>query len=116
MVNRFRVLIANQPKLRRQLPVEMLKEESWIEIVGEATQESEIRELVQKTAPDLEAVTADRPGSRPAICDALLSEFYSWHCALSQPHRLKIMPFPVGHRSKFMPTKSNHRHADFMAQ
>ena len=71
MVKRFRVLMANQPKLMRQLPLEMLKKEFWIEIVGEATQESEIRELVQKTAPDLAVVTADRPGSRLAICGAL---------------------------------------------
>ena len=75
MVKRIRVLMANQPKLMRELLLEMLKEESWIEIVGEATQESEIREFVQQTAPDLVVVTADMPGRRPAICDELLSEF-----------------------------------------
>jgi chemotaxis response regulator CheB len=44
----------------RQLLVDMLEEESCIEIVGEATQESEIRELVEKTAADLVLVTADK--------------------------------------------------------
>jgi hypothetical protein len=34
MLKRFRVLMANQPKLMRQLLLEMLKEKSWIEIVG----------------------------------------------------------------------------------
>jgi AmiR/NasT family two-component response regulator len=75
MAKRLRVVMANPPKLMRQLLLEKLKEEPWIEMVGEATQESEIRELAQKTAPDLVVVTADRPGRRPAICDELLSEF-----------------------------------------
>ena len=75
MVKTFRVLMANQPKLMRELLVEMLAEEAWIQIVGEVTDETEIRELVQKTAPDLLVVTADKPGRRPMICDELLREF-----------------------------------------
>jgi chemotaxis response regulator CheB len=77
MVKTFRVLMANQPKLMRELLVEMLEEESWIQIVGQVTKEDEIRDLVLKTAPDLLVVTADKPGKRPAICDELLREFPS---------------------------------------
>jgi len=62
MLKTFRILVANQPKLMRELLVEMLTEESWIEIVGEVAQEAEIRESVQKTSPDLLVVTADKPG------------------------------------------------------
>ena len=86
MVKGLRVLMSNQPKLMRQLLLEMLKEEPWIEIVGEATQQSEIRELVQKTAPDLVVVTADRPGRRSAICDELLSEFLALRLIAVTPH------------------------------
>ena len=75
MLKTFRVLMANQPKLMRELLVEMLEEESWIQIVGEVSQEAEIRDLVLKTAPDLLVVTADKPGKRPVICDELLREF-----------------------------------------
>jgi DNA-binding NarL/FixJ family response regulator len=77
MVKTFRVLMANQPKLMRELLAEVLADESWIQIVGEVTREEEIRGLVQKTSPDLLVVTADKPGERPAICDALLREFPS---------------------------------------
>jgi chemotaxis response regulator CheB len=77
MVKTFRVLMANQPKLMRELLVEMLEEESWIQIVGEVTKEAEIRDLVLKTSPDLLVVTAEKPGKRPAICDELLREFPS---------------------------------------
>jgi hypothetical protein len=106
--------MANQPKLMRRLLLEMLVEESWIEFVGEATQEAEIRELAQKTAPDLVVVTADRPGRRPAICDEPLSEFLALR--LIGSHRLTIMPFAIGRHSTSMPTKSNHRSTDFLAQ
>jgi chemotaxis response regulator CheB len=75
MVKTFRVLMANQPKLMRELLVEMLEEESWIQIVGEVTDQADIRALVLKTSPDLLVVTAEKPGKRPAICDELLREF-----------------------------------------
>jgi chemotaxis response regulator CheB len=77
MVKTFRVLMANQPKLMRELLVETLAEQSWIEIVGEVSDEAGIRDLVLKTLPDLLIVTAEKPGKRPAICDALLREFPS---------------------------------------
>jgi len=86
MVKTFRILMANQPKLMRELLVEMLEQESWIEIVGEVTQESEIRGHVQKTAPDLLVVTAEKPGSRPAICDELLKDFPSLRIIAVAPH------------------------------
>jgi chemotaxis response regulator CheB len=71
----YRVLMANQPRLMRELLLEVLAEESWIQIVGEVTEESQIRELVLKTSPDLLVVTAKTRGKRPPICDELLREF-----------------------------------------
>jgi chemotaxis response regulator CheB len=75
MVKTFRVLMANQPKLMRELLVETLAEQPGIEIVGEVSDEAGIRDLVLKTSPDLLVVTAEKPGKRPLICDALLREF-----------------------------------------
>ncbi len=86
MLKTFRILVANQPKLMRELLVEMLTEESWVEIVGEVAQEAEIRESVQKTSPDLLVVTADKPGKRPAICDELLREYPALHIIAVAPH------------------------------
>jgi AmiR/NasT family two-component response regulator len=70
----------------RQLLVEMLEEESWIEIVGEATQVSKIRELVQKTVPDGVVVTADEPGRRRVICDESLKGFLAPRIIAVTPH------------------------------
>jgi len=86
MLNTFRILIANQPKLMREALVEMLAEESWIEIVGEVALEAEIRESVQKTSPDLLVVTAAKPGQRPPICDELLREYPGLHIIAVAPH------------------------------
>ena len=104
--------MANQPKLMRQLLLDMLEEESWIEIVGEATQESEIRELVEEIAADLAmSLPTSWTGDRPSALE-LLNEFL----ALSRSRRTKIMPLAIGRRSIFRSTKSNHRNMDFLAQ
>ncbi|MGB2677802.1 MAG: hypothetical protein WAN12_12030 [Candidatus Acidiferrum sp.] len=91
MFKTFRILIANHPKLMRELLREMLTEESWIEIVGEVAQEAEIHESVRKTAPDLLVVTADKPGKRPAICDELLREYPALHIIAVAPHENYIV-------------------------
>jgi chemotaxis response regulator CheB len=75
MVKTFRVLVANKPKLMRELLLETLAEQSWIEIVGDVADEAEIHAHVQKTSPDLLVVTAEEHGKRPNICDTLFREF-----------------------------------------
>jgi hypothetical protein len=62
-----------------------LKKNVGSKLLGEVTQESEIRQLVQKTARDLVVVTADKPGRRPAICE-LLKEFLAPHISAVTPH------------------------------
>jgi chemotaxis response regulator CheB len=75
MLKTFRVLVANQPKLMRELLVETLAEQSWIEIVGEVSDEIDIFQQVQKTSPDLLVITAEQRDKRPVICDSLLREY-----------------------------------------
>jgi len=86
MVKTFRVLVANKPKLMRELLLETLAEQSWIEIVGEVADESDISEQVQKTSPDLLVVTAEEPGKRPAICDTLLHDYPELRIIAVAPH------------------------------
>ena len=86
MVKTFRVLVANKPKLMRELLLETLAEQSWIEIVGEVAEEAEIPHHVQRTSPDLLVVTADQPGKRPSICDALLHDYPELRIIAVAPH------------------------------
>jgi AmiR/NasT family two-component response regulator len=70
----IRVLVANRPKLMRELILATLADEPGIEIVGEVSEDSEIRERVRQTAPDLLLIALDEPTKRPMICDTLLRD------------------------------------------
>lgn len=70
----IRVLVANHPRLMREVILETFADQPDIEIVGEVTAESEISESVKRTLPNFVIIALDRPGSRPRICDELLRE------------------------------------------
>ena len=70
----IRVLVANRPKLMRELIISTLSDEAGVEIVGEVAEESELPERVSQTSPDVVVIALDEPGARPAICDTLLRE------------------------------------------
>jgi DNA-binding NarL/FixJ family response regulator len=69
-----RILVANQPKLMRELILATLSEEPGIEIVGEVSDEAEIRHRVRQTSPDLLVIALNEPAKRPDICDTLLRD------------------------------------------
>ena len=73
----IRVLVANRPKLMRELMLATLADEPGIEIVGEVSDDAEIAERVRATAPDLLVIALDEPAKRPEICDTLLRDLPS---------------------------------------
>ena len=70
----IRVLVANRPRLMRELILTTFADQPDIEIVGEVGDESEISESVKRTLPNFVVIALDHPGRRPAICDELLRE------------------------------------------
>ena len=70
----LRVLVANRPKLMRELILATLSDEPGIEIVGEVSDEAEIRQRVSQTSPDLLVIALDEPAKRPDICVTLLRD------------------------------------------
>jgi DNA-binding NarL/FixJ family response regulator len=72
-----RVVVANRPRLMRELVVATIADQSDIEIVGEVQNEAEITKVVGETQPDFLIVALDRPDERPAICNDLLRQFPS---------------------------------------
>jgi chemotaxis response regulator CheB len=74
MAKALRILVANRPKLMRELLLATLSEQTWIEVVGEVAENSDLYACVDKTAPDLLVIDAEEPGKRPHICDALLRQ------------------------------------------
>lgn len=75
MQRSIRVLVANHPKLMRELILATLADEPGIEIVGEVSEDGEIPEQVRATSPDLLVIALDEPAKRPEICDTLLRDF-----------------------------------------
>ena len=69
-----RILVANRPKLMREVILAALAERPGIEIVGEVSDEAEILKQVRDKHPDLLVIALDETEQRPAICDRILRE------------------------------------------
>ena len=74
MEKAIRVLVANRPRLMRELILTTFADQADIEVVGEVRDDSQIIENVKKTSPNFVVVALDQPGQRPPICDDLLRE------------------------------------------
>lgn len=75
MDRNVRVLVANRPRLMRELVLSTLSEQSGIRVVGEAKNEQDVPALVAETKPDFLLIALDESQKRPALCDLLLKEF-----------------------------------------
>lgn len=75
MDTNVRVLVANRPRLMRELVLSTLSEQAGIRVVGEATDEQDVPSLVADTKPDFLLIALDESQKRPALCDLLLREF-----------------------------------------
>jgi len=77
METSIRVLVANRPRLLRELVLSTLSEQAGISIVGEAENEKDVPSLVAETKPDFLLIALDESRRRPALCDQLLRKFPS---------------------------------------
>ncbi len=68
----IRVLVANRPRLMREVILGTLENQPGIEVVGEVTDEVEIPERVNQSLPDFLVIALDEPGRRPDICETIL--------------------------------------------
>jgi len=74
MEKSIRVLVANHPRLMREIVLTTFADQPDIEIVGEVADESDISASVRETLPNIVVIALDQPGVRPRICDELLRE------------------------------------------
>jgi chemotaxis response regulator CheB len=75
MAQPIRVVVANQPRLMRELVLETITEQPDIEIVAEIQNENDILHAVEDAHPDFLIIALDESGRRPAICDTLLVRY-----------------------------------------
>jgi len=74
MERMIRVLVANRPRLMRELILATLAEQADIEIAGEVSDDEDISSRVSQTLPNLIVIALDEPGKRPEICDLILHQ------------------------------------------
>src|SRR5438270_11845459 len=74
MARPIRILVANRPKLMRELIVSTLADEPGVEIVGEVANEADIADRVRQVLPDLLVIALEQPSKRPELCDTLLRD------------------------------------------
>jgi DNA-binding NarL/FixJ family response regulator len=71
-MNPIRVLVANRPRLIRELVMATISDQPDIEVVGEIQQEDELEHAVEETHPDFLIVALERSNSLPDVCKTIL--------------------------------------------
>src|SRR5713226_3496782 len=104
MEKAIRVLVANRPRLMREVILTTFADQPDIEIVGEVGEESEISESIKRTLPNFVVIALDHPGRRPAICDSYCAS--TRRCESSQSRRKGTSSLTTGLRSIFIRTTS----------
>lgn len=86
-MNKVRVLVANRPRLMRELVIATIAAQPNIELVGETQDESQVTELVERTRPDIVIVGFDKPETPPGICGFLLGRYPQMRILAVTPDR-----------------------------
>lgn len=71
-MNSIRVLVANRPRLMRELVIATISDQPDIQVVGEIEDEVQIERAVDEASPDFLIVTLDAHDRLPDFCQAIL--------------------------------------------
>lgn len=71
----IRVLVANRPRLMRELVVATISDQPDIEIVREVQDESQIVSAVEETQPDFLIVALEKSNRLPEVCQSVLQNY-----------------------------------------
>ncbi|MFY9906965.1 MAG: hypothetical protein WBX02_00980 [Terriglobales bacterium] len=74
-MKRVRVLVANQPRLMRELVLATIADQPDINIVGEVQNESELAAAIEESQPDVLILALDEADKRSAQCGFLLGRY-----------------------------------------
>ena len=71
-MKRVRVLVANRPRLMRDLVLAVIADQPDIEVIGEVEDENQLTEMIEDAEPDILILTLDDADKRIAQCGFLL--------------------------------------------
>ena len=74
-MKRVRVLIANRPRLMRELVMATISDQPDIEVVGEVSDVGDLTEMVEQVQPDVLILSIDEPEKRLGQCGFLLGRY-----------------------------------------
>jgi DNA-binding NarL/FixJ family response regulator len=87
MMNAIRVLVANKPRLMRELVLATISGQPDIEIVGQLQDESEMEQAVAQTHPDFLIVSLEDSDRLSQGCRILLQRFPHLRVIAIAPNR-----------------------------
>ena len=74
-MKRVRVLVANRPRLMRELVLAVIADQPDIEVIGEVEDENQLIEMIEDAEPDILILTLDDADKRIAQCGFLLGRY-----------------------------------------
>jgi len=86
-VPKVRVLVANRPRLMKDLVLATVADQPDIEVVGVTENEAEITELVERTRPDYLIIALDESEVRPGLSGFLLGRYPQMKILAVAPER-----------------------------
>ncbi len=87
MERNIRVVVANRPRLMRDLVLEIIADQPDIDIVGEVQDDADIARVVEEQKPDFLIIALDEPKQRPFLCDSLLRQHPNMRILALAPER-----------------------------
>ncbi len=87
MTRAIRVVVANRPRLMRELVLATIADQDDIEIVGDVRNEQDIARVVEETLPDFLIISLDEAEQRPPLCDSLLTHYPNMRILALAPER-----------------------------
>lgn len=86
-MHKVRVLVANRPRLMKDLVLATVADQPDIEVVGVTDNEAEITELVERTRPDYLIIALDESEVRPGLSGFLLGRYPQMKIIAVAPER-----------------------------
>lgn len=74
-MKRVRVLVANRPRLMRELVLATISDKPDIEIVGEVSDPNKLTEVVEQVQPDVLILAIDEQQKHLGLCGFLLGRY-----------------------------------------
>ncbi len=86
-MKRVRVLVANRPRLMRELVLAVIADQPDIEVIGEVQDESQLAEAIEDAQPDILILALDEADKRVAQCGFLLGRYPQMKILALAPER-----------------------------